>query len=81
MKVNLNIDRVVLDGVESAAEPAQFERALRTEIGNSLAAPLESAGALESRDLPVMDGGQMELGDHQQLARTVMRQIAKGVKP
>jgi len=82
-KVTLNIDRLVLRGIDPLDQRALTD-ALQTELGRVLREP-SVRDSLSSRRTPVLRLGRMPmqpgLAGARQLGTQVARGIGKGIKP
>lgn len=81
MKINLHIDRLVLDGISvESHQQAMFKANLETELGrllaqNGIAPDLQSGGAFNAIRTDSIDVGEKNEPSHlgRQIARSVYR--------
>ena len=82
--IEVNIDRVVLRGIEPSDRKAMIE-GLEAELSRILAAPLSDGRKIQSLRTPVLKLGRMPLergaAGGRKFGSGLARAIARGVKP
>ncbi|HEV3151205.1 MAG TPA: hypothetical protein VGY94_09640 [Acidobacteriaceae bacterium] len=82
--IEVNIDRVVLRGIEPSDRKAMIE-GLEAELSRILAAPLSDGRKIQSLRTPVLKLGRMPLepgpAGGRKFGSGVARAIGRGVKP
>jgi hypothetical protein len=83
-RIRLNIDRLVVGGLDPAARHA-FVDSLKRELENILAEPVSRAAWARTHRTPVLRLGRMSLGPGAggaaRLGTQVARGIGRGLKP
>jgi len=83
-RIRLNIDRLVLNGLESGAEKALVE-SLQGELSKLLSDPVARAEWARSHRTPVLKLGRMPLGagaaGGSKFGKQMARAVGRGLKP